>query len=128
LKQQIRPFRQRLLSDEQLSAGLMAVVDEVQIPDEPVAMTSLRASELSRRAQISFQESRDDLGLGLFAVLEFVGGYMVTLKDFTNAPTKGVVINTDPGGSRSRDRLVDILHGLNIAAEELTWVVPEIQV
>jgi hypothetical protein len=39
-------FRQVTLSEEQLRAGLVQSVDEVQIPCEPIAMTEIRAAEL----------------------------------------------------------------------------------
>ena len=59
----------------------MQPVDEVQIPYEPIAMTEIRASELERKAGISFQESFDDLDEGYFAILEFAASFGVTLAD-----------------------------------------------
>jgi hypothetical protein len=74
-------FRQVTLSEEQLRAGLVQPVDEVQIPSEPIAMTEIRATELERTARISFQPSFDDLDEGYFAILEFAASFGVTLKD-----------------------------------------------
>ena len=63
-------FRQVMLSEEQLRAGLVQPVDEVRIPWEPIAMTQIRATELERMAGITFQESFDDLDEGYFAILD----------------------------------------------------------
>jgi hypothetical protein len=115
------PFTQRLLSQEQLRAGILSPVDDVQIPDEPVAMTALRAGDLARKSGITFQESFDDLDSGLFAVLNFAGSFSVTLKDYVNSPVKGTRIYTDPQGMRSRRRLADILSALRLSPEDLIW-------
>jgi hypothetical protein len=117
-------FTQHLLSADQLRAGLLAVIDHVEIPDEPLAMTKLRSGDLNQLAGISFQESFDDLDFCSVAVLHFGRGFWVTLKDMRGAPVRGVVICTQPRAVRP-DRLNDILRGLNLTREELIWVVPE---
>lgn len=117
-------FIQHLLSDVQLRAGLLAAVDDVAIPDEPLAMMTLRVSELSQLAGISFQESFDDLDRCFVAVLRFARGFSVTLKEHPRAPVQGVVIYTEPAAVSS-GRLHEILSGLGLTADLLTWTVPE---
>lgn len=121
-----QPFTQHVLSNQQLRAGLLSPVDDVQIPDEPVAMTGLRAGELGKMSGISFQQSFDDLDSGYFAVLDFAGGFSVTLKDYANSPVNGVRIYTDADGTRSRPRLAVILNGLGLTRDDLIWTVPEL--
>lgn len=118
-------FRQIVLSEEQLRAGLVQSVDEVQIPQEPIAMTEIRATELERVTGISFQESFDDLDEGYFAILEFAASFIVTLKDYPGAPVKGIRICTDPIGQRSMSRLEIILEALHLSSNQLIWTVPE---
>ena len=115
-------FTQIILSDEQLRAGLTVDVDRVHIPSEGIAMTGLRAGELAALLGISFQESFDELDEGLFAVLLFVTGFSVTLKEHASSPMAGVKICTDPAGQYSSRRLDDILDGLHLSREQLTWV------
>lgn len=117
-------FTQQTLSDSQLAAGLLAVIDPVEIPGEPLAMTALRVPELSATAGISFQESFDDLDLCSVAVLRFAAGYSVTLKEHPRAPVHGVVIYTEPAAVRP-DRLDEILSGLGLTRGALIWTVPE---
>jgi hypothetical protein len=116
-------FRQVTLSEEQLRAGLVQPVDEVQIPWEPIAMTGIRATELGRIAGISFQESFDDLDEGYFAILEFAASFGVTLKDYPGAPVKGTRICTDPVGQHSTSRLEAILAALHLSRDQLIWTV-----
>jgi hypothetical protein len=116
-------FRQVALSEEQLRAGLVQPVDEVQIPWEPIAMTGIRATELERTAGISFQESFDDLDEGFFAILEFAASFGVTLKDYPEAPVKGTRISTDPMGQHSMSRLETILEALYLSPDQLIWTV-----
>ena len=116
-------FRQVILSEEQLRAGLLQPVDEVQIPWEPIAMTGIRATELGRMAGISFQESFDDLDEGYFAILEFAASFSVTLKDYPEAPVKGTRICTDPIGQHSMSRLEIILEALHLSHGQLIWTV-----
>src|ERR1700735_4175638 len=94
-------FTQQLLSADQLSAGLVAVSDPVEIPDEPLAMTELRVPDLSATAGVSFQESFDDLDLCSVAVLRFARGFSVTLKEHPRSPVEGVVICTEAAAVRS---------------------------
>ena len=117
-------FTQRLLSADQLTAGLLAVIDPVEIPDEPLAMTALRVPDLSAIAGVSFQESFDDLDLCSIAVLRFSRGFSVTLKEHPRSPAEGVVICTEPAAVRSV-RLDEILSGLGLMRDELIWTVPE---
>jgi hypothetical protein len=56
-------FIQHMLSADQLSAGLLAVIDPVEIPDEPLAMMALR--------------------------VRFAPGFSVTLKEHPRAPVEG---------------------------------------
>jgi hypothetical protein len=116
-------FRQVTLSEEQRRAGLGQPVDEVQIPCEPIAMTEIRATELARTAEISFQESFDDLDEGYFAILEFAASFGVTLKDYPGAPVKGTRICTDPMGQHSMSRLEIILEALHLSHDQLIWTV-----
>lgn len=116
-------FRQIALSEEQLRAGLVKSVDEVQIPCEPIAMTEIRATELEGKAGISFQESFDDLDEGCFVILEFAASFSVTLKDYPEAPVKGTRICTDPMGQHSLSRLEIILEALHLSHDELIWTV-----
>jgi hypothetical protein len=116
-------FRQVTLSEEQRRAGLGQPVDEVQIPCEPIAMTEIRATELARTAEISFQESFDDLDEGYFAILEFAASFGVTLKDYPGAPVKGTRICTDPTGQHSMSRLEIILEALHLSHDQLIWTV-----
>jgi hypothetical protein len=120
-------FTQHVLSDEQLRAGVLAPVDNVRIPDEPIAMTALRAGELGKMSGIAFQESYDDLDSGYFAVLEFTEGFSVTLKDYAHSPVTGVRIYTDREGMRSRARLATILDALGLSRDDLIWIVPELE-
>jgi hypothetical protein len=117
-----RSFAQVILSKEQLRAGLMAEVDGVHIPSEGIAMTSLRAAELSSILDISFQKSFDELDEGLFAVLRFTAGFSVTLKGHVWPSMTGVQICTDPAGQYSSRRLEDILDGLHLSRDQLIWV------
>ena len=98
-------------------------MDEVQIPCEPIAMTEIRATELARTAEISFQESFDDLDEGYFAILEFAASFGVTLKDYPGAPVKGTRICTDPMGQHSMSRLDIILEALHLSHDQLIWTV-----
>jgi hypothetical protein len=116
-------FRQIPLSEEQLRAGLVQSVDEVQIPCEPIAMTEIRATELERKARISFQESFDDLDEGYFAILEFAASFSVTLKEYPGALVKGTRICTDPMGQHSVSRLDIILEALHLSHDQLIWTV-----
>jgi hypothetical protein len=116
-------FRQIALSEEQLRAGLVKSVDEVQIPCEQIAMTEIRATELGGKAGISFQESFDDLDEGYFAILEFAASFCVTLKDYPEAPVKGTRICTDPMGQHSMSRLEIILEALHLSHDQLIWTV-----
>ena len=116
-------FRQVTLSEEQLRAGLVQPVDEVQIPWESIAMTGIRATELERIAGTSFQESFDDLDEGYFAILEFATSFGVTLKDYPEAPVKGTRICTDPMGQHSMSRLEIILEALHLSRDQLIWTV-----
>jgi hypothetical protein len=116
-------FRQVTLSEEQLRAGLVQSVDEVQIPCEPIAMTEIRAAELEKTAGISFQESFDDLDEGYFAILEFAASFGVTLKDYPGAPVKGTRICADPMGPHSMSRLEIILEALHLSHDQLIWTV-----
>jgi hypothetical protein len=116
-------FRQVILSEEQLRAGLLQPVDEVQIPWEPIAMTGIRATELGRMAGISFQESFDDLDEGYFALLKFAESFSVLLKDYPEAPVKGTRICTDPNGQRSMNRLEIILEAIHLSRDRLIWTV-----
>jgi hypothetical protein len=115
-------FRQIILSEEQLQAGLMESGDDVPTPQEAIAMTSVRAMDLRDMAGISFQETFDDLDEGYFAILEFASFY-VTLKDYFGSPLKGTRICTDPKGQRSRIRLETILQALRLSHDQLTWTV-----
>jgi hypothetical protein len=116
-------FSQVTLSAEQLQAGLGQPVDEVPIPWEPIAMTSVRATELGTMAGISFQESFDDLDEGYFAVRQFAASFGVTLKDYPGAPVKGTRICTDPTGQHSMGRLEIILEALHLSPDQLIWTV-----
>jgi hypothetical protein len=116
-------FRQVMLSEEQLRAGLVQPVDEVRIPWGPIAMTEVRATELERMAGISFQESFDDLDEGYFALLEFTESFSVLLKDYPEAPVKGTRICTDPNGQRSMHRLEIILEAIHLSHDRLIWTV-----
>jgi hypothetical protein len=116
-------FRQVTLSEEQLRAGLVQPVDEVQIPWEPIAMTEIRATEFERTAGISFQQSFDDLDEGYFAILEFAASFWVTLKDYPRAPVKGTRICTDPMGQHPMSRLEIILEALHLSRDQLIWTV-----
>ncbi len=117
-------FIQHLLSDAQLRGGLLAAVGDFAIPDEPLAMITVRASELSQLAGISFQESFDDLDRCSVAVLRSPRGFSVTLKEHPRSPVQGVVIYTEPAAVSS-GRLHEILSGLGLTTDELTWTVPE---
>lgn len=119
-------FRQVMLSEEQLRAGLVQPVDEVQIPWEPIAMTQIRATELERMAGITFQESFDDLDEGYFAIL-FEASFGVTLKDYPGAPVKGTRICTDPMGQYSMSRLEIILEALHLSHDQLIWTVESLE-
>jgi hypothetical protein len=116
-------FKQVMLSEEQLRAGLVQPVDEVQIPWEPIAMTGIRATEFEKLAGISFQKSFDDLDEGYFAVLEFAASFGVTLKDYPESPVKGTRICTDPMGQHSMSRLEIILEALHLSHDQLIWTV-----
>ena len=86
-------------------------------------MTEIRATELARTAEISFQESFDDLDEGYFAILEFAASFGVTLKDYPGAPVKGTGICTDPMGQHSMSRLEIILEALHLSHDQLIWTV-----
>ena len=73
-------FRQVPLSEDHLLMGLM-LIENVDFPQEPIAMTGVPATDLERTTGISFQKSFDDLGEGYFAILDFAGSFRVTLKD-----------------------------------------------
>jgi len=116
-------FRQVVLSEEQLRAGLMQSVDGVPIPSEPIAMTSIGASELGVAARIEFQETFDDLDQGYFAILEFGASFGVMLNEYLGSPMKGTRICTDPTGQHSRRRLEIILEALHLSYGQLIWTI-----
>lgn len=116
-------FRQVALSEEQLQAGIMQLVDGVHIPSDPIAMTGIRAQELGNMAGISFQKTFDDLDEGYFAVLKFAGPFDVTLNEYSGSPMKGTRICTDPMGQHSGSRLEIILEALRLSRDQLIWIV-----
>lgn len=122
-----QPFTQRLLSKEQLDAGTYRRIDDIEIPDEAIAMTGCSSTELAERTGISFQKSFDDLDEGNFAVLEFAAGFTVTLKEYFGAPVKGVRIYTDLESQRSAGRLTAVLDGLSLSRDELIWIFPDLE-
>jgi hypothetical protein len=116
-------FSQVMLSAAQLRAGIMQRVDGVHIPSEPMAMTSLRATDLERLVGITFQETFDDLDRGRFAVLEFAASFAVLLNDYAGSPTEGTRICTDEMGQHSMSRLESILSALKLSPDQLIWTV-----
>lgn len=120
------PFTQVLLSEEDLGRG-MWFVEDVYIPDDAIAMVDIRAPELGKMAGVSFQESFDNLDWCPFAVLKFAAGFSVSLKDHRHSPVEGVKIYTDSEGRKSKERLMDILHGIHVSPDHLIWVWDEFE-
>jgi hypothetical protein len=117
-------FFQKYLSNEQLREGLDVAIDDVYIPDEPLALLAKRSEGMAEGGVVKFQASFDSLDELKIALLYYEDRSVVALKEYKGAPVAGMQIMTDQEGSWSYRRLDQILESLGLGRENLIWSRP----
>jgi hypothetical protein len=115
-------MRQITLDPEVLEKG----IDDAGLPtpDTPAAVVREAPEELASRYGLRLQETHDDLGEMVFAVVQGHEGPTFALERHRDEPGEGTTISLFMGDVIAR-RLDDVLRELRLSREELLWEIPE---
>ncbi len=120
-------FRQIILSDSQLRAGLYAV-DVREVPQEiVVALLPAEPRTLEEHAGIVFQDSHDDLDFVKVAVLELDSGRRVSLVRHVRSSAPDIEIYVPPEDADRPSVLIEVLDALGLSRSDLFWVRPTLE-
>jgi hypothetical protein len=115
-------MKQITLEDELLERGL----DDagVPTPDIPAAVVRETPDELAHRYGLRLQQTHDDLGEMVFAIVRGPGGTTFALERHKDEPGEGTTISLFRRDVIAR-RLDDVLHELGLSRAQLLWTIPE---
>lgn len=90
-----------------------------------VAVLRLNPEELSERIGISFQTAHDDLDILDWARVIGLSGRPYALVRHRHTPEPGTQVVVPYDSTNARVAILDVLSGLNLSEDDLTWTSPE---
>lgn len=92
-----------------------------------VAIIRPEPNEIKGLEGLEFRDSFDDLDYLIFATLPLPSGDRVALVRHQNSPTPGTEICVRHDPSNIKATIQEALTEMNLTAEDLTWIHPELE-
>lgn len=92
-----------------------------------LVMLRLEPTQISKRADIKFAQTNDDLGELQLAVVRTVSGKSFGMTRHLHSPVPGVIIHTSLDSDSLVEDFTEILNILKVKPDEVSWLNPDVR-